>query len=57
MRSNLAHKEQDYTFHIGRSDPANIRVYVKLVPREEMTRKLAPIIADIYRIQPDIEGS
>lgn len=57
MKTNLAHKEQDYTVHIGRSDPANIRVYVKVVPREEMTRKLAPILADIYRSQPDKERS
>ncbi|MED1950482.1 hypothetical protein [Brevibacillus centrosporus] len=56
MKSNLAYKDQGYTMHIGRSDPANIMVYVKVVPREETTRKLAPIIAGIYRSQADDEG-
>lgn len=53
MKGNLAQKKQEYTTHLGRSDPANIMVYVKVVPRDEMTRKLAPIIADIYRNLPD----
>ncbi|MGG1662927.1 hypothetical protein [Brevibacillus sp. NRS-1366] len=57
MKSNLAPSDQEYTAHLGRSDPQNIMVYVKVVPREEMTRKLAPIIADIYRSNPDNDRS
>lgn len=47
MKPQVAHKEEEWTFHVGRSDPANIRVYTKKVPLSEFKRKVDPVLADI----------
>ncbi|WP_161555125.1 hypothetical protein [Brevibacillus sp. VP] len=45
----LAIKADEYIFHLGKSDPKNIKVYVKEVPRSEFTKKILPVISEIYR--------